>query len=245
VKLAFDIKNKELFKDRQYYINTPKHALILPDGDRRYAKEHGLTDFESYDLARKRTIEFLEVGFNEFELDEISIFFLRQRSFNNQNRTVNNLKSIFTAIQNLGEDLTSNKTGLDIKDISINIVTLAGKKWMEIPEGMDQSQELVKAWFQLKKSLDKFQKQSVKKRKINFLINYSGKVEIEEAIKTKKFQITNPIGLTLRVGEGMRLSDCPLYSLSESHMYLIPKYYPEVTKVDYRNVLSHYYTKKS
>ena len=243
MKPLFTIANKELFKDRQYYKNTPKHLLLLPDGDRRYAKEHNLNDFESYNLARKRTIDIFEVGFNEFGLSEITIFFLRQRSFNDQNRTVDNLVSIFTAIKNLSEDVVNNKTEVDGNQVYIDTISLAGKEWMSIPDGMEKDERLKKSWFDLKETLYNLKQRPEKAKKINLLINFSGKVEINEAIKTGKLQITNPIGLTVRVGDGMRLSDCPLYALSESHMYLIPKYYPAVTKGDYRKALGRYYAK--
>ena len=208
--------------NRKYYLNTPKHLLLLPDGDRRYAREHNITDLLSYDIARKKVIEFSEVALGEFDLSELTIFFLRKRSFKDQNRTDDNLKSIYISLINLAEDFLNNRTELDLKDVCVNTVCAAGRPWMEVPEGLEDHRELTATWKELKQVLQKLQDQPKKAKQVNFLIDYSGKGDIEQALKSGKFQITHPIGLTVRVGDGMRLSDCPLYALSESHMYLIP-----------------------
>lgn len=241
----YNINDPDTTVNRKYYLKTPKHFLLLPDGDRRYAKEHNISDLESYDIARFKTIELMEVVLGEFDLDEMSIFFLRKRSFTDQNRTDDNLKSIYIALINLAEDLLNNRTELDMSKISVNTVCDPARPWMAIPEGLEGREELTETWNQLKSVLKKLQDQPRKEKQVNFLIDYSGKQEIDNALKTGRFQIENPIGLTVRVGDGMRLSDCPLYALTESHMHLIPKYYPEVTKQDVRNVLSLYYQHNS
>lgn len=239
--LQYNIQDKDSLVNRAYYKDIPKHLLLLPDGDRRYAKEQGITDMQSYDIARSKTRDFIEVALGEFDLQALSIFFLRKRSFTDQNRTNDNLNSIYIAIINLAEDLLSNRTSLDINRVHVNTVCAAGRPWMEIPDGLQDNKELSATWAELKRVLTILRERPKALKQINFLINYSGKAEVESAVKTGKFQITSPIGLTIRVGDGMRLSDCPLYALSESHLYLINKYFPEVTKEDIRKVLRLYY----
>ena len=239
----FSIKNKEFLKNRVYYEKIPKHVLLLPDGGRRFGYKKGLTDMEIYDIGQKVCQDFAEVCINEFCMDIVTIFFLRPSSFNKQRRTEKNLKAILIAINKFAKNVLEGKTDINPSEVWVNSISLAGKEWMAKPERIQKSQELSKLWNELKKTMNELKSKGKKKKKIIFLLNYSGKKEIDEALKKGGIQIPEQIGLAIRTGDGMRLSDCPLYALSGSHFYLIPKFLPEVSKEDFRNVLNKFYEK--
>jgi len=235
------IHDEEFLKNRMYYSKIPKHVLLLPDGGRRYGYPKGLTDMEIYNIGQKKCQDFLEVCFNEFNIDTVSIFFLRPSSFDLQRRTEENLKAILIAINKLAKNLLNEKVKIKSK-VYIDTITLAGNSWMEKPERIRESKELTKSWDELKDTLEKLKERNKNAdKKIIFLINYSGKREIEEGLKENSLQIKEQVGLLIRVGDEMRLSDCPLYILSESHLVLIPKFLPEVSKEDFKDALNKFY----
>ncbi len=238
----FSIKNKNLLKHRPYYKNLPKHILFIPDGNRRYARQHKIDDMRVYELAKNTCLDLIEVCFHEYNLDNLSIFFLRPSTFDKQSRSSKNLAAILIKINEAAQEILQGKTKINPNEVHIEAITLAGKPWMQPPQRIKSNPRLVKLWQELTMTMKQFKKnKKSKQKKINFLLNYSGKAELDIALKTGQIQISDQIGLAIRVGDGMRLSDCPLYALSEAHFALIEKYLPAVKKSDFRKIISKYY----
>lgn len=237
----YSVKNKEFLKDRAYYEKIPKHVLLLPDGGRRFGYKRKLSDMEIYDIGQKVCQDFVEVCLNEFKMEIATIFFLRPTSFNIQRRTEENLKAILIGINQFAKNLLEGKTEIDLSKVGVDTISLAGEEWMVKPKRIKESKELSKRWDELKETIKKLKGKGRKKQNIIFLLNYSGRKELDEALKDGKIQIPEQIGLAIRTGDGMRLSDCPLYAPSHAHFYLIKKFLPEVTKEDFRKTLSKYY----
>lgn len=237
----YSVKNKEFLKDRAYYEKIPKHILLLPDGGRRFGYKRKLSDMEIYDMGQKVCQDFVEVCLNEFEINTATIFFLRPSSFDMQRRTEENLRAILIAIDQFAKNLLEGKTEIDLSKVGVDTISLAGKEWMAKPKRIEKSKELSKLWDKLKETMTKLKRRGRRKQNIIFLLNYSGKKELDEALRVKKIQIPEQIGLAIRTGDGMRLSDCPLYALSQTHFYLIKKFLPEVTKKDFRKAIPKYY----
>ncbi len=237
----YSVKNKEFLKNRTYYEKIPKHVLLLPDGGRRFGYKRKLSDMEIYDIGQKICQDFVEVCLNEFQMKLATIFFLRPSSFNMQRRTEGNLKAILIAINKFAKNLLEGKTEIDLSKVGVDTISLAGEEWMAKPSRIKESEELSKLWEGLKATMTKLKEKGRKKQNIIFLLNYSGKKELDKDLKNGKIQIPEQIGLAIRTGDGMRLSDCPLYALSHTHFCLIKKFLPEVTKEDFRNSISKYY----
>ena len=238
---------EDFLDSRSYYSQIPKHVLLLPDGQRRYAEKIGLKDKETYELARKAMDRFLAVAFNEYRLKESSLFLLRPHSFSKQKRTKENVRQIFRVIREFSEDMSRGISPIEkLGDLKFRAITLAGKEWMKPPRRVQEDKDLLEDWLRLKEIFSVLQeKYNTGSRRLNFLVNYSGKAELEYALKhgKGKLQITNDIGLTIRCGDSLRLSDCPLYALGQSHLYLIEKSFPEVSKKEFRFILSKYFKK--
>ncbi len=245
---TFSVRDAELLEYRPYYSEIPKNVLLLPDGSRRFAKRREKETGEKfntqslYDIAQHKCQDFLEVVFNDYDLDSCNIFFLRPTSFEMQRRSTENLEAILIAINKLGRNILKKKTGINLDQVYIDTITLSDKLWMHKPERINRSKALSKQWDILTETLKELKSQEKKPKKINFLINYSGKVELDFALEGKPLQLPEQIGVVIRTGDGMRLSDCPLYALSEAHLYLIPKYLPETSKEDFSEALSHYFS---
>ncbi|MBI2449404.1 undecaprenyl diphosphate synthase family protein [Candidatus Pacearchaeota archaeon] len=241
------IRDTEFLEHRPYYADIPRSVLLLPDGSRRFAKNkekagENITLKYLYDIGQRKCQDFLEICFNEFKLDTCSIFFLRPTSFEMQRRSNENLESILIAINKLALNILDGKTNLNPDEIYVDTITLAEKPWMYKPDRVDRSKDLSEKWNDLTETLNKLRSSPKKDKTINFLIHYSGKRELDFALEGHPLQIHEQIGAVIRTGDGMRLSDCPLYALSEAHLYLIPKYLPETTKDDFREALTHYFT---
>ena len=245
---TFSVTDAELLDHRSYYSEIPRNVLLLPDGSRRFAKKREkeagekLSTQNLYDIGQQKCQDFLEVVFNDYNLNSSSIFFLRPTSFEMQRRSIDNLESILIAINKLGRNILEGRTGINLEEVYVDTVTLAEKPWMYKPDRVSRSRELSRQWDILTETLNELKSQDKKEKKINFLIHYSGKRELDFALEGNPLQLPEQIGVVIRTGDGMRLSDCPLYSLSETHIYLIPKYLPDTSKQDFREALSHYFS---
>ncbi len=246
--ITFSVRDAELLEHRPYYSEIPKNVLLLPDGSRRFAKRREKETGEKlntqnlYDIGQKKCQDFLEVVFNDYKLDNCSIFFLRPTSFEMQRRSTENLESILIAINKLGRNILEGRTDINLDGVYVNTVTLADKPWMYKPDRVSRSKELSRQWDTLTETLNKLKFQQKKEKKINFLIHYSGKRELDFSLEGNPLQLPEQVGVVIRTGDGMRLSDCPLYTLSEAHLYLIQKYLPDTSKEDFREALSHYFS---
>jgi len=240
------LSNHEAFlQDRAYYRDIPRHVLLLPDGSRRYARKHNLTDNDVYEQGQKLCNEFIHVGLDTFNLDTLSIFFLRPSSFNLQRRNNENLEEILYAINRLALDLLKTNFTIGSHTFHLNTISLAGEEWMKKPHRIANSSALSYAWDTLRDTLykcDRISKQIAKGKQVNFLINYSGTQELQHVIQGNEPQLRHEIGVAIRVGDAFRWSDAPIFSLGQTHMHLIQKFLPDSTTIDFQESLQRYYT---
>jgi len=146
--------------------NLPNHVAIVPDGNRRWAKEKGLAPWRGHLAGAKKTEEQVEAAFN-LGLKCLSWW---GGSYNNLTKRakieINNLFKIYERYFN---KLIKDKKIYE-NEVKVNVIG----RWQEIlpKTGIKAAKELVKAT------------ESYNKRKLNFFIAYDGTHEMISAIKS-------------------------------------------------------------
>lgn len=92
-------------------IKVPKHVVIIPDGNRRWARERGLMPWQGHQEGMERTKELLKSA-NEAGISHMTLWGFSTENWERPKEEVDWLMKAFAkAIKDLGNDLVKNKTG--------------------------------------------------------------------------------------------------------------------------------------
>ncbi|MSU54462.1 MAG: di-trans,poly-cis-decaprenylcistransferase [Candidatus Staskawiczbacteria bacterium] len=213
-------------------MNIPKHIVLFPDGNRRWAKSHSLASLEGH-----------KKGYEQFKLlcqwcesrgvKTLTAFGFSTENWNRSPEEVNYLMKLLEGA------LLLFKNDKELMDRGV-IIKVIGQR-----ESLSQSlQNSIKEIEALTKDNTNFQ--------LNLAISYGGKWDILQAVKKiveekipadqidevlmeshlSTAGLPNP-DLIIRVGGEMRLSNFVLWQAAYSELYFSPKMWPEFTKEDF------------
>ncbi|MFH1256812.1 MAG: undecaprenyl diphosphate synthase family protein [Candidatus Diapherotrites archaeon] len=218
-----------------------KHILVIPDGNRRYAKERNCSLQEIYDYAIiELTTKLLKFFLIEKNIPEVTIYGI---SLNNiLKRKAEELEPIFKPqIKAYKKWLTDN----DFKNAQV-----AFRFFGEI-------EKLPKNYKKIIKELEAAAPKKPKKM-CNLLVGYDAEAEIVNAIncaqknkgrisqeKLRDFlQLKTPIDVVFRSGYEKRLSGAPLIQSSQAELIFADYYYPELNKKRMEGIIEEYNNRK-
>ncbi|OGZ18032.1 MAG: di-trans,poly-cis-decaprenylcistransferase [Candidatus Nealsonbacteria bacterium RBG_13_37_56] len=216
----------------------PNHLGIIIDGNRRWAKEKGLSSFHGH----KKGLDNVEKIMDYCVKKGVKILTLYVFSVENWNRSkkeINYLMRLF--VNNL-----TKKNIKKFNDKGIRFQTIGQKE--KLPKLLQEKiKEIEKATKNNKKSI------------LNLAISYGGRPEIIQAIKNiikKKIPINKineeiinqnlwTVGLAypdfiIRTGGEIRLSNFLTWQSAYSELYFTKKYWPEFTEKDLDKALEEY-----
>jgi len=211
------------------------HLGIIPDGNRRWAKKRGLEPWKGHIYGAKKIEEVLKWCF-ELGIKKVSFYLLSYE--NMMKRSKKELENIFKLLENYLEKWEKEKL-YEKYEVRINFLG----NFRKIPKS------LVKLMLRVSRKSLKFSK-----RILNFLIGYSGTYDIVQAVKkmiknrvkiTEKnlknfLLVDDDVDLIIRTGGYSRLSNfLPLQS-SYAEIYVLNKYWPDITKKDLIKALNWY-----
>lgn len=210
----------------------PRHIAIIPDGNRRWAKEKGLPTFEGHRIAAEKTFPDLieklaHLGVNYFTFWALSTENIAKRSSRELNKLFNLMRYFLK--NKLAE---FKKKGVRLKIIG-NIQPL--------PKD-------------IRKNISKAVVETEDNEKITLILalNYGGKDEIIRAIKKvqslnkenfSNFLDTNGIpdpDLIIRTGGEKRLSGFMLWQSEYSELYFTDTYFPDFTPEELEKAINDY-----
>lgn len=219
-------------------IEIPNHLAIIVDGNRRWAKEKGLSSFQGHkkglDNVDKIGDYCLEKG-----IKILTLYVFSSENWNRSRKEVNYLMKLFALSLN-------NK---NIKKFNKNKVKFQAIGQIEkLPKGLQKKIKQVE-------EATKNNKKSI----LNLAISYGGRAEIVQAIKNiikKKIpssRITEELvnqnlwtdGLAypdfiIRTGREKRLSNFLTWQSAYSELYFTKKYWPEFSNKDLDQALEDY-----
>ena len=227
--------------------DIPKHIAVIPDGNRRYAKKYNLSIYEAYKMGSERTLEFLNWCM-EFGIKVVTFFVISYDNFLRRSK-----EDVDAVLRLLREKLKKIREYKNIIEDKVKI-KIIGRTYL-LPDDIQKEIKLVE---DLTKNNSRYY--------LNLAVVYGGRQEIIDGIKRlfedfKKgiININNldeslfmrylyfgdeipypEPDLIIRTSGEYRISNYLLYQMAYSELYFIEKYWPEITKEDFINIIKWY-----
>lgn len=222
-------------------MNIPKHIVVFPDGNRRWAKNLGIASLEGHKEGYRNLITFTRACKNR-GVKVITAFGFSTENWNRAPEEVSYLMKL------LEEGLLESRDEFVREGVKVVII---GERY-RLPSALCQAIDLVE------KSTSHHQD-----FQLNLAISYGGKWDILEATKAivKKGiapeNITEEIfenhlstaglpapDLVIRAGGEMRLSNFVLWQAAYAELYFSPKFWPEFSEQDLDEALQEFDRRK-
>jgi undecaprenyl diphosphate synthase len=220
---------------------VPYHIAIIMDGNRRWAKRHGLPTFfghkRGYDNFRKIGDICLSRG-----VKILTLYALSTENFKRSKKEVNYLMRL------LREAVTKHAKELNKKNIKLQILGRISKLPTTLQKTIKNAVALTK---------------NNKKGILNICLNYGGHAETVDAvcaiIKDKiPFNKINenlfekylyargipPVDLLIRTGGEMRISNFLPWQLAYAELYFTNKYWPDFSEKDLDDAFNDYFSRE-
>ncbi len=216
---------------------TPKHLGFILDGNRRWARQHSLPEFDGH-LAGYNALREVIEGCFEMGVPYVTVYAFSTENWKRDKREVSNLMKLATRA------VTSDLKRFVDRDIRVRY---AGRR-----EGIG------------KKLLAGVEKAEEATRRLTggtllLCFNYGGQQEIvdaarqcvadgliadeltEEAIAERLYvPEAPPIDLIVRTSGEQRLSNFMLWRAAYSELLFLKKYWPDMTKQDVTDIIKEY-----
>ncbi|MFB6208034.1 MAG: undecaprenyl diphosphate synthase family protein [Candidatus Nanohaloarchaea archaeon] len=211
------------------------HLGVIPDGNRRYAKEEGIENRKAYEKA-KEVIKDIGKKLKDQDIEEATFYLLSEK---NLRRDEEELEELFSLLDEYIEEVAEryNQEGF--------VLNWATTKPGALPERLREK---------LRGLEEKFDEGE---KRVNLLISYDGKKDILQASEKlsnnggnfsredlkEYLQVGSDIDYVIRTGNNPHresLSGFPLWNASYAEYYHIKKHFPAVTVGDVKEALQHF-----
>ena len=217
--------------------SVPRHVGYIIDGNRRWAKKHGLPTYEGH-LAGYNALKDVAFATLDEGIEYMSIYIF---STENWNRSKEEIKGLMSLVLRL---FTIDAKIFDEKNIRLKV--------LGIREGLDE--KIIKA-------IDKLEAKTKNNTSgtLAICLNYGGQAEIVDAVKkiiklgVKLEQVTQdliaenlyeaevpPMDVIVRTSGEKRLSNFMLWRSAYSELIFLKKLWPEMTKEDVKAIIKEY-----
>lgn len=222
---------------------VPKHVAIIMDGNRRFAKELGLSSTEGHQKGREKLEDVLE-WCREVGIKILTVYAFSSDNLRRSKEEVDSLMKLFTeSFRKAGDDERVHKYGIKIK--------VLGQKELlplDLQEAIKYTEERTKNY---------------RNYLYNLAVAYGGREEILNAIKKVVLEakegriepddideeffssrlytadVPDP-DLVLRTSGEERISNFLLWQLAYSELYFADVYWPGFRKIDFLRAIRSY-----
>lgn len=227
---------------------TKYHIGIIPDGNRRWAKNNGLDTRTGHQNGSEKMELFVNWAVKNPDIDEITIYGLSEENFNRNPSELSNLYDIYYK----GLSRLLNSKEIHDNKVSVNFISTNSDK---VPRN------IIAVCKELKKET-KYYGSKI----LNILIGYTGQSEILRSVSSpmnriknlffglseediaKHLKVKNECDLIIRTGEEEAKREAKsgflLWQSAYSEYYHIPKYWPEVEEKDFDQAWEHFINTK-
>jgi undecaprenyl diphosphate synthase len=216
---------------------TPTHLGFILDGNRRWARQHSLPEFDGHLAGYNALREVLEACF-EHHVPYVSVYAFSTENWKRDKGEVTGLMKL--AAKAVTSDLKR------FIDLGVRVRFSGrhdgiGKKLLDAIERAEESTR------------------SLKNGTVLFCFNYGGKQEIVDAVRqcmddgltsdeiteeeiSKRLYVPEapPVDMIIRTSGEQRLSNFMLWRADYSEFLFIKKYWPDMTKEDVTDIIKEY-----
>jgi undecaprenyl diphosphate synthase len=218
-------------------MNIPKHIVLFPDGNRRWARAKGLQTLEGHKKGYENLVDF-SLWCKNSGVKTLTAFGFSTENWNRSPEEVAYLMKL------LEKGLTDNLQKYAKEGIRVKVIGQKERLPKSLQEAVMQTEEITK---------------NNKNLQLNFAISYGGRWDILQAIKkiiAEKITVEkideqlfesylstaglpNP-DLIIRAGGEMRMSNFVLWQAAYSELYFSPKFWPDFTENDLNIALEEF-----
>lgn len=221
-------------------INMPIHVVIIPDGNRRWARENGIETWKVYGIVGKRIDRFIDFA-KEFSIKHMTLW-----GFSTENWNRGNPKEIEELMKSTGRTIDRFKKKF----------LEEGVRFRHIGRKDRLSRELIEKFHELETATEGFKNHS-----LNVALDYGGRDEILRAIErfvdSGKKEISEEIfsefldtsglpdpDLIIRTSGEKRLSGLMPWQSVYSEFYFTNVYFPDFGIENFRDAILEYSSRK-
>lgn len=225
-------------------MQIPEHVGVIIDGNRRWARNHGLKPWEGHKFGGHVAEDFLDWSL-DIGVKNVSIYVL---STENLSRSPVELKEIYHLIMGLLDIFEKKQPLLDKYDVNVRFLG-----------------NLEKLPSPVRKVIGKIMEKTAKhqKRFVNVMIAYGSHYEfvnvvkkiVEKAVKFGNVKVTpkeiernllvkSPVDLMIRTGGKQRLSGFMMWQSAYAEIYFTKTLWPDFTKKEYMKAIRWYNSQK-
>lgn len=221
----------------------PQHIVILPDGNRRWARERGLDTLEGHKAGYEKLVSLCRWA-KERGVKIITAFGFSTENWNRSEREVNYLMNLLEV--GLRENFSSEAKKNEAAELGLRVRIIGQKE--RLPQSLQETIREVEEYTKSNRNLH-----------LNLAISYGGRWDIMEATKqmmragVKPEELTEEVfnrylstgdlpdpDLFIRTGGEQRLSNLVLWQAAYSELYFCPKYWPDFSEQDFEDALAEY-----
>ncbi|ADY01987.1 Undecaprenyl pyrophosphate synthase [Vulcanisaeta moutnovskia 768-28] len=225
---------------------VPVHVGVIPDGNRRWARKVGLPITEAYRIGSDKVEEFLDWSL-DFGIKVVTVYVLSTENFLRRSKL--ELDLLYSLLK---EKLIKIRRDVRIHRNRVR-VRVIGRTWL-LPEDVRREIELTEETtadysdHYLNLAVVYGGRQEIIDAMKKLLIDYnSGKVNISDLDENALFKYLyvndEPYpepDLVIRTGGEHRISNFLLYETAYSELYILNKYWPEITREDLKQAIDEY-----
>ncbi|MFA6963454.1 MAG: polyprenyl diphosphate synthase [Patescibacteria group bacterium] len=213
---------------------VPKHIGFILDGNRRWAKERGMTSFQGHDAGFKRAKEIIDYANNQ-GLEAITMYCFSKENWSRSKEEVGYLMAIFTNfVKNFLDELHGKNMQLrhlgDLEGLSKGLVKVIG-------EALEKTKDNTGLVVQL--ALNYTGRDEIK-RAVEKLVEKKLPVTIENISDNLDTSGTSDPDLIVRTSGEQRLSGFLLWQASYSEFYFAKVHWPDFTTLEFDKAVLEY-----
>ena len=220
------------------------HIGMIPDGNRRWAKEKGLDPWEGHKRGAEKGELFIEWCIDREDISELTVYGLSEENFKRPAKELGKLYELYE------EELTRliNNEKLHKERVKVNIIST---------DIQPISRELLPVFRRLTTETKDYDN-----KVLNMLIGYTGQSEILSAVSSplnrvrnllfglsrkdveKGLRVKKPCDFIIRTGEESEEREARsgflLWQSAYAEYYHINKYFPDVTEEDFNKAWDYF-----
>lgn len=218
-------------------MHVPQHVGYIIDGNRRWAKKHGIPTYEGH-LAGYNTIKEVAFATIEAGVKYMSLYIFSSENWKRSEEEISGLMSLVIKL------FTTDAKLLDENNVRLKVL---GRR-----DGLDPK---------IIKGIEKLEKSSANNTAgtVAICLNYGGQQEIVDAVKkivqsgVKAEEVTDeliaqnlygpdipPLDVIVRTSGEERISNFMLWRAAYSELIFLKKLWPDMTKADVPAIIKEY-----